>query len=219
MMLGTQQRFGIECYIINCQGGFIIGDLWLWADGMRIGDEISGVDLPLILSCLSGPLRLGDSRHDVFFDQLSKEQVADFFYKLLFTEEEFADEVATMGFLFRRYLVISAPDLEGFDSVFLLLLGLSDGRDRLIWKYKGTEAVHEMLLDPGEYDGCVLSCFDWLEKQTGYRSQQRTWLGLGEPQRKELRKAILARRPQLGEPGLRESLDQATIEELNRKKL
>jgi hypothetical protein len=114
-------------------------------------------------------------------------------------------------------LVISAPDLEGFDSVFLILLGRTDGRDRLIWKYKGTETTHEILLEPDEYDACVLSCFDWLEEQTGYRSPQRDWLALEELQRDELRRAILARHPHLGEPDQRVLLDQAAIEELNRR--
>jgi hypothetical protein len=167
----------------------------------------------------TGPLLLKNHRHDPHFDQMSKEQVAAFFFKLIFTEEKIANDMARIGHHFRRYLVISAPDLEGFDSVFLLLLGRSDGRDRLIWKYKGNDVVHEMLLDRGEYDAGVLSCLDWLEEQTGYRSREREWLGLRESQREELRQAILVQRPHLGEPDQRELLDQAAIEELNRKKL
>ena len=217
MMLGTRHRFGIECYIRSCDGRNIIGDLWLWANGHRIGDEISAIDLPLILYRLSGPLRAQDFRHDVFFDRLTEEQVAEFFFELVFGEEKVTDELAPIGLHFHRYLVISAPDLEGFDSVFLILLGRTDGRDRLIWKYKGTETTHEILLEPDEYDACVLSCFDWLEEQTGYRSPQRDWLALEELQRDELRRAILARHPHLGEPDQRVLLDQAAIEELNRR--
>jgi hypothetical protein len=168
MMLGTRGRFGIECYVRTVQGRNIVGDLWLWANGLRIGDELSGVDLPLILDRLAGPLRLSERRHDDFFDQFTKEEVVEFFLSLIFTEDDSIGEASDIGFLFYRFLVISAYNLEGFDSVFLVLLGRSDGRDRLIWKHKNHPAVYELLLDPGEYDTCVISCFDWLEEQTGY---------------------------------------------------
>jgi hypothetical protein len=215
MMFGTQ-RFGIECHIRKSQGEVLIGDVWLWANGLRIGDEISGVDLPLVMSRLSGPLRLHDRRHNAFFDRLTKEQVVLFFYDLIFTDRCFPNEEASLGFLFRRHLVISAPDLEGFDSVFLLLLGCDDSMDRLIWKFKEDETVHEILLTSGEYSACVLSCFDWVEEQTGYRSRERSWLDLQEFQREELRQAILLQHPHLGEQDKPELLDQVAIEDLNR---
>jgi hypothetical protein len=218
MIFGIPHRFGIECSLMRSyQGQSIIGDLWLWAKDLRIGDKVSGVDLPLILDKLAGPLRIKDRCQDDFFDRLTKEQVVDFFKKLIFTNEKVAEVVAERGLLFRRYLVISAPDLEGFDSVFLILLGRSDGGDRLIWKWNETETVHEFHLDRGEYEACVLSCFDWLEEQTGYRSPQRSWLGLQEYQRDELRRAILTQRPQLHKPENWELLDQAAIEKLNKR--
>jgi hypothetical protein len=51
-MIGTQLGFGIECYVRSSQTDNLIGDLWLWAKGLRIGDEISAVDLPLVLDHL-----------------------------------------------------------------------------------------------------------------------------------------------------------------------
>ena len=83
-MYFATQRFAIECHVRNAKDRSCIGDLWLWANGLRIGDDISGVDLPLVLAALSGPLLINDHRHDVFFDSLSKEQVAEFFFKLVF---------------------------------------------------------------------------------------------------------------------------------------
>jgi hypothetical protein len=207
MNFGTQ-RFGIECNVLNTSAGLHIGDLWLWADGQRIGDQTSAVDLPLVLAALSGPLFIRDRRHDVFFDSLTKEQVAEFFGKLVFTDETLADRVAKSANVFRRYLLISAPDLEGFDSVFVLLIGAGDGGDRLIWKCKGTHDVHEVKLDFFEYDICVLSCLDWVHQQTGYRSPQRTWLGLQKQERQKLRQAILLIRPELREPEQWERLDE-----------
>jgi hypothetical protein len=108
---------------------------------------------------------------------MSKDQVVDFFSKLIFTEEKFTADSRRIGDLFYRYLVISAYSLEGFDSVFILVLGRNDGSDRLIWKYKGQDVVHEMQLDCGEYDAGILSCLDWLQEQTGYRSRERDQLG------------------------------------------
>lgn len=70
MITGRQHHFGIECHIHRSQGQHIVGDLWLWGNSLRIGDEISGVELPLILDCLSGPLHLRRDRCDPFFDQM-----------------------------------------------------------------------------------------------------------------------------------------------------
>jgi hypothetical protein len=214
MIFGTR-RFAIECQIRSASGKFRIGDVWLWADGMRIGDEVSGVDLPLVLAALSGPLLIGDRRHDVFFDSLSKEQVAEFFFKLVFTDEKVEESVAEVAATFRRYLLISAPDLEGFDTAFVLVLGTGDGGDRLIWKYKGMQNVHEQTLAVHEYDTVVLSCLDWVQEQTGYRAARRTWLGLNRPERDKRRRLILSKRPELGDPGQWERLDQAAIEAID----
>jgi hypothetical protein len=219
MIFGTQDSFGIECHIRSSQPRLITGDLWLWAKRLRIGDEISGVELPLILSRLSGPLRLKDRRHSDFFDPMTKEQIVDFFFKLTFTEDRITDDMMGIGFLFYRHLVISAHSLEGFDSVFLLLLGRNDGKDRLIWKHRIDDSVHEMLLEPGEYDSCVLSCIDWVHNQTGYQSWERKWLALQDSEREALRRAILLQHPDLGQPDQQELLDQFAMEQLNRKNL
>jgi hypothetical protein len=213
MIFGTR-RFGIECHIRNASGGHSIGDLWLWGDGLRIGDEISGVDLPLVLAALSGPLFIGGRRHNGFFDTLSKEQVAEFFTKLVFTEEKVACGLESVADSFRRYLLISAPDLEGFDTVFLILIGSRGGGDRLIWKYKGEPHVHEELLGAGEYDSIVLVCLDWVQQQTGYRSPQRAWLGLPHAGRDELRRGVVSQRPELTEAEQWQRVDQAAFEAL-----
>ncbi len=213
MIFGTT-RFGIECHVRDTASRFYIGDLWLWADGQRVGDEVSSVDLPLILAALSGPLFIGDRRHDEYFESLTKDQVADFFRKLVFGEEPVPDGAKLVANMFRRYLLISAPDLEGFDSVFLLLLGAAGGRDRLIWRYNDSSVAYESYLDPNEYDKVVLSCLDWVEQQTGYRSPQRTWLGLEQARKQELRRLVVQQHPELAQDDRWESLDQTAIKEL-----
>ena len=172
MMIGTRGHFGIECDIGRAEGHSIVGDLRFWANGQRIGDEVSAVDIPCMLEHLSGPMYIGKQRCIPFLDSLTKEEIADLFHRYLFTEENFSEEVAEVVDFCCQRLMLSAPDVEGFDSVFVVLLGRVDGRDRLIWKYRGTDEVHEALLSNGEYDACLLSCFDFVEKQTGYRAKR-----------------------------------------------
>jgi hypothetical protein len=68
-MLGKKDRFGIEISLHPRYDRFIIADLCLWANNLRIGDDISGVDVPLILEQLSGPLYMRERSHVDFFFQ------------------------------------------------------------------------------------------------------------------------------------------------------
>jgi len=218
MMFGSKDRFGIECHLINSRKP-IIGDLWLWADNRRIGDEVSHIDLLLGMSCLSTPLVLQGKRYIGFFQAFSKEQVAHFFLTLHYGDAQgIPHDSAKIGVRYFRYAVVFDFDMEGFDSVFVALLGKSDGKDRLIWKCKNAEDVHEVVLEVGEYDSIVLACYDWLEEQTGYKSEWRTWLNLTESDKDELRKVVLKHMPKLVGPDNNERLDEAAFEELRRRR-
>ena len=45
-MVGNKERFGIECHLRR-SGKPIIGDLWLWADNRRIGDDVERCRSPV----------------------------------------------------------------------------------------------------------------------------------------------------------------------------
>jgi hypothetical protein len=218
MMVGNKERFGIECHLRR-SGRPIIGDLWLWADNRQIGDDISGVDLPLVMSRLSAPLYLVGRRDIALFRELSKEEVARLFLTLIYGDAQIIpDESAKAGFHYFRHVVLFDYCMEGFDSAFVALLGKPEGKDRLIWKYKNAEDVYETVLEGGQYDSAVLATYDWLEDQTGYKSDWRTWLNLTESDKDELRRAIVKRMPKLVGPDNTESLDEAAFAELRRRR-
>jgi hypothetical protein len=218
MMVGNKERFGIECHLRHSEKP-IIGDLWLWADNRRIGDDISGVDLPLVMSRLSAPLYLAGRRDVVFLRELSKEEVARLFLTLVYgDEQDIPDELARVGLRYFRHVVLCDYCMEGFDSVFVALLGRPEGGDRLIWKNKNADDVYEMVLEDGQYDSVVLATYDWLEDQTGYKSDWTTWLNLTESDKDDLRRAAVKRMPKLVGPDNTESLDEAAFEELSRRR-
>lgn len=176
MIIGTQQQFGIEVSIRCVDSRNPIGDLWLWASGEKLGDCVSGVVLPFVLEVLSNPLRLRNERHCHLFDRMTANQVVDFFRGVVIDGTSVPEYIKHTIELFSRYLVISAQDLEGFDSVFLILIGCPDGRDRLIWQVKGVVNASERVLERDEYDESVLELFDRIEANTGYRSPRRELL-------------------------------------------
>lgn len=177
-------RFGRDHFAIQCDirsaDRYIIGDVWLWVKGSRIGDDTSVVDLPLVLANLAGPLLIRDRRHNAFFDSLNKDQIAAAFSEWVFSASPILGCDPEIVNLYRRHLLISAPDLEGFDSGLVLLIGTAGG-DRLIWRLKDQLVANEITLKPGEYDRVVLSCLDWVETETGYRSPDRASLGVAIP--------------------------------------
>jgi hypothetical protein len=219
MIIGTKGHFGIEFdFRRQLTEHFFLGDLWLWANDHRIGDELSSVELSYDLDCLSGPIYIRGHRYVEIMDRLSKEDAVDLFYRFICEEDALPEEMADFARHFRRNLVVSANDMEGFDSVFVILLGCKDGGDRLIWRTKESKITHEVLLDSGEYDGCVLACYDKLEELTGYRSVARTWLGLSEHRRDEIRRSVLRQNPSFGRPDRWEQLEGAAMDESNKRK-
>ncbi len=217
-MVGNKERFGVECHLRRSEKP-IIGDLWLWADNRRIGDDISGVDLPLVMSRLAAPLYLAGRRDIPFFRELTKEEIARLYLTLRYGDaHDIPHETATVAFRYFRHVVIFDYSMEGFDSAFVALLGKPDGMDRLIWKYKHSNDVYEIVLDNGQYDSDVLTAFDWLEDHTGYKSYWRTWLNLTASEKNELRRAAAKSEPNLEGPDNIESLDEAAFHELKRRR-
>jgi hypothetical protein len=173
MIIGDKEHFGIQCDIRRAEGHIVIGDLWLWGEDLRIGDEVSAVDIPLVLAHLASPLYVRGQRHIAFLDSLSEEQIADFLYRFVYSDDSFNEEETAIGHFCYEHLTISAFNLEGFDSALVVLLGRDDGGDRLIWKRKDDGAAHEVLLKCGEYESVLVSCLDYVEGQTGYRAKER----------------------------------------------
>jgi hypothetical protein len=132
-----------------------------------VGDWEDSTDLK---GCLNWIKKFVEEMRDRFeraLVGLEKESVFNLlYYPVMFSEDTNKKEEPLFDDIFSRFH-ISHLGMSSFEKFDLLLIEQPEGQQRCIWRYTGSNEVHECYLPKGEMQRVAKLCYVWLESKMG----------------------------------------------------
>lgn len=181
-------------------GRTAFGRISLLVGGNVIGDSSDGNDLLMALGRLVHPVILPGRIYDHLFADLSAKELIDRFWQTRFGDD--VDDSVT----FRTYsklvywVVLSSYDLEGFESVFVVVLQQPPGQIKVVWRRKHDSVTSSATVAESDYKSTVVECYRWLSRAADVTDSYFEWLQTSTEVRQQIRASICTKSPRMRLP-------------------
>jgi hypothetical protein len=161
-VFGARERFAIQVEVLERTDTSVFGTIWLWIDGVRLGDPEQVVVLNVPADFLGRFLETSGQRRDVELAAETPERVLDVVTGSLFEgPERTLREIREAE---RRYgkLVLCPGGGESFDGELAVVLEDGAGT-RVVFRDYETATTREIRLGPEELESIIRAFLDWFD--------------------------------------------------------
>lgn len=196
MIFGHKEEFAVEASIVPEGANIGFGRIVIWIHGQAVGDGTDGCDIPFVLESFVEPLLISPATCQALLPSNEAPQIIDHLHRLRYadTASGFTDTDEKLC-RFRRFMIPSAYDIEGFDQFFIVVLRTASVHCRIIWRNKEARVTSERLVSETAYRRALLGCYDWLSKRTSVNLPTFVWLRMPGELKDEVRRRVYARDP------------------------
>jgi hypothetical protein len=152
VLVGDPQRFAIEAEPGEPVDGWILGRFRLWLGGVAVGDWDDAADLRGCANWLEDFATRPVNRFEARLEHLSADDLVRILYDDFMTKDvSRGGDSDAIADIYSRFH-ISHLGMSSFNAIDLLLVAISDGSERCVWRNACDGAIGEARLAHGEME-------------------------------------------------------------------